>query len=153
MALGPCEVLNIKLIEVLREKMGAIYSADLSGSLNRQPYASYAINANLPCAPENVDKVLAATFAEIDRVKQHGALVADLDKVKASMLRAYRKGLRENGYWMGSLQNAFVNNSDPEEILNFEQRLAAVTPADVAQAAQRYFDLQNYVQVVLYPEK
>ena len=147
------EVLNIKLIEVLREKMGAIYSADLSGSLNRQPYASYAINANLPCAPENVDKVLAATFAEIDRVKQHGALVADLDKVKAAMLRAYRKGLRENGYWMGSLQNAFVNNSDPEEILNFEQRLAAVTPADVAQAAQRYFDLQNYVQVVLYPEK
>lgn len=147
------EVLNIKLIEVLREKMGAIYSADLSGSLNRQPYASYAINANLPCAPENVDKVLAATFAEIDRVKQHGALVADLDKVKASMLRAYRKGLRENGYWMGSLQNAFVNSTDPEEILNFEQRLAAVTPADVAQAAQRYFDLQNYVQVVLYPEK
>ncbi|KQN70437.1 peptidase M16 [Duganella sp. Leaf61] len=147
------EVLNIKLIEVLREKMGAIYSADLSGSLNRQPYASYAINANLPCAPENVDKVLAATFAEIDRVKQHGALVADLDKVKAAMLRAYRKGLRENGYWMGSLQNAFVNNSDPEEILTFEQRLAAVTPADVAQAAQRYFDLQNYVQVVLYPEK
>lgn len=147
------EVLNIKLIEVLREKMGAIYSADLSGSLNRQPYASYAINANLPCAPENVDKVLAATFAEIDRVKQHGALVADLDKVKAAMLRAYRKGLRENGYWMGSLQNAFVNNSDPEEILNFQQRLAAVTPADVAQAAQRYFDLQNYVQVVLYPEK
>ena len=147
------EVLNIKLIEVLREKMGAIYSADLSGSLNRQPYASYAINANLPCAPENVDKVLTATFAEIDRVKQHGALVTDLDKVKASMLRAYRKGLRENGYWMGSLQNAFVNNSDPEEILNFEQRLAAVTPADVAQAAQRYFDLQNYVQVVLYPEK
>ena len=97
--------------------------------------------------------MLAATFAEIDRVKQHGALVADLDKVKASMLRAYRKGLRENGYWMGSLQNAFVNSTDPEEILNFEQRLAAVTPADVAQAAQRYFDLQNYVQVVLYPEK
>ncbi len=147
------EVLNIKLIEVLREKMGAIYSADLSGSLNRQPYASYAINANLPCAPENVDKVLAATFAEIETVKQQGAQVADLDKVKASMLRAYRKSMRENGYWMGSLQNAFVNGTDPQEILTFEQRLAAVTPADVAQAAQRYFDLQNYVQVVLYPQK
>ena len=147
------EVLNIKLIEVLREKMGAIYSADLSGSLNRQPYASYAINANLPCAPENVDKVLAATFAEIETVKQQGAQVADLDKVKASMLRAYRKSMRENGYWMGSLQNALVNGTDPQEILTFEQRLAAVTPADVAQAAQRYFDLQNYVQVVLYPQK
>jgi zinc protease len=147
------DVLNIKLVEVLREKMGAIYSADLSGSLNRLPYASYAINANLPCAPENVDKVLAATFAEVDRIKQHGALVADLDKVKASLLRAYRKGMRENGYWMGSLQNAFVNDTDPEDILKFEQRLAAVSPDDIRQAAQRYFDMNNYVQVVLYPEK
>ncbi|KQQ39967.1 peptidase M16 [Duganella sp. Leaf126] len=147
------EVLNIKLIEVLREKMGAIYSADLSGSLNRVPYPNYAINANLPCAPENVDKVLAATFAEIDRIRQQGAQPADLDKVKAAMLRAYRKGMRENGFWMGSLQNAFVNGTSPEEMLTFEQRLAAVTPGDVAQAAQRYFDLSNYVQVVLYPAK
>ena len=45
------------------------------------------------------------------------------------------------------------NGTDPEEMLNFEQRLAAVTPAEVAQAAQRYFDLQNYVQVVLYPQQ
>jgi zinc protease len=147
------DVLNIKLIEVLREKMGAIYSADMSGSLNRLPYANYAINASLPCAPENVDKVLAATFAEIDRIKQDGAQASDLDKVKTALLRSYRKGMRENGYWMGSLQNAFVNGTDPEDILKFEQRLAAVTADDVKHAATRYFDLRNYVQVVLYPEK
>ena len=147
------EVLNIKLIEVLRERMGAIYSADLSGTLNRLPYANYAINASLPCAPENVDKVLAATFAEITRVQQDGAQPADLDKVKAALLRSYRKGMRENAYWMGSLQNAFVNGTDPEDMLRFEQRLAAVTADDVRQAARRYFDMSNYVQVVLYPAK
>lgn len=146
------EVLNIKLIEVLREQMGVVYSASLQGSLNRLPYENYAISATLPCAPENVDKVLAATFAEIDKVKQQGVQQADLDKVKAAMLRNYRKGMRENDYWIGSLQNAYINGTDPQDMLRFEKRLAALTPQDLQQAAQRYFDLQNYVQVVLKPQ-
>ena len=147
------EVMNIKLIETLREKMGAIYSGGMSGSMSRIPYGNYSINATLPCAPENVDKVLAATFAEIAKVKQEGIDEADLNKVKASWIKSYRKGMRENGYWMASLQNAFFNNNNPEDILTYESRVNALTVADLQQAAQRYFDTNNYLQVVLYPEK
>lgn len=146
------EVMNIKLIETLREKMGAMYSGGMSGSMNRIPYGNYAINASLPCAPENVDKVLAATFAEIEKIKQNGAEEADLNKVKAAWIKNYRKGLRENGYWMASLQNAFFNNTNPEDILSYESRVNSMTVADLKQAAQRYFDTNNYLQVVLYPE-
>jgi zinc protease len=147
------EVMNIKLIETLREKMGAMYSGGMSGTMSRIPYGNYAINATLPCAPENVDKVLAATFAEIDKIKQAGVDEADLNKVKASWIKGYRKGMRENGYWMASLQNAFFNNNNPEDILTYESRVNALTVADLQQAAQRYFDTNNYLQVVLYPEK
>lgn len=147
------EVMNIKLIETLREKMGAMYSGGMNGTMNRIPYGNYSINANLPCAPENVDKVLAATFAEIDKIKQQGVDEADLNKVKASWIKNYRKGMRENGYWMASLQNAFFNNNNPEDILTYESRVNALTTADLQQAAQRYFDTNNYLQVVLYPEK
>jgi zinc protease len=147
------EVMNIKLIETLREKMGAMYSGGMSGSMNRIPYGNYSINATLPCAPENVDKVLAATFAEIARIKQDGVDEADLNKVKASWIKSYRKGMRENGYWMASLQNAFFNNNNPEDILTYESRVNALTTADLQKAAQRYFDTDNYLQVVLYPEK
>lgn len=147
------EVMNIKLIETLREKMGAMYSGGMSGNMNRIPYGNYSINATLPCAPENVDKVLAATFAEIDKIKQQGVDDADLNKVKASWIKSYRKGMRENGYWMASLQNAFFNNNNPEDILTYESRVNALTVADLQEAAQRYFDTNNYLQVVLYPEK
>ncbi|HEX5341393.1 MAG TPA: insulinase family protein [Duganella sp.] len=147
------EVMNIKLIETLREKMGAMYSGGMSGTMNRIPYGNYAINASLPCAPENVDKVLAATFAEIDKIKQNGAEEADLNKVKAAWIKGYRKGLRENGYWMAALQNAFFNNTNPEDILSYESRVNSMTVADLKEAAQRYFDTNNYLQVVLYPEK
>nr|WP_308936691.1 insulinase family protein [Duganella radicis] len=147
------EVMNIKLIETLREKMGAMYSGGMSGSMNRIPYGNYSINASLPCAPENVDKVLAATFAEIEKIKQDGVEEADLNKVKAAWIKNYRKGMRENGYWMASLQNAFFNNNNPEDILTYESRVNGLTVADLKQAAQRYFDTNNYLQVVLYPEK
>jgi zinc protease len=147
------EVLNIKLIEVLREKMGVIYSGGMNGALNRIPYENYAISATLPCAPENVDKVIAATFAEIEKIKKDGADEADLNKVKSSWLKGYQKGLRENGYWMAALQNNFFNDSHPEDILKYEERVAAIKPADLKAAAQRYFDMNNYLQVVLYPEK
>ncbi|MYM24551.1 insulinase family protein [Duganella sp. FT135W] len=147
------EVMNIKLIETLREKMGAMYSGGMSGSMSRIPYGNYAINASLPCAPENVDKVLTATFAEIEKIKQNGAEEADLNKVKTAWIKSYRKGMRENGYWMASLQNAFFNNNNPEDILTYESRVNGLTVADLKEAAQRYFDTNNYLQVVLYPEK
>jgi zinc protease len=145
------EVLNIKLIETLREKMGAMYSGGMSANMNRIPYGNYSISANLPCAPENVDKVLAATFAEIDKIRQDGADEADLNKVKTAWMKSYRKGMRENGYWMSSLQNSFFNDSNPEDILSYESRVEALTTADLKHAAKRYFDMNNYLQVVLYP--
>jgi len=147
------DVLNIKLIEVLREKMGAIYSGGVRGNMERIPYQNYSITANLPCAPENVDKVLAATFAEIDKIKENGAEDADLAKVKAAWITNYRRGLRENGYWIGVLMNAFFNKTDPADVLTYESRVGALTAAELKDTARRYFDMNNYVQVVLYPAK
>lgn len=147
------EALNIKLVEVLREKLGLIYGGGMAGSLTKIPYGGYAININLPCGPENVDKVIAATFAEIARVKEQGVVPADLDKVRANWSKNYRKGLRENGYWLGQLQHAFVNGTDPAALLTYEQRAGAIRAVDLKQTARRYFDMDNYLQVVLYPAR
>ncbi|MBA5635731.1 insulinase family protein [Duganella sp. LX20W] len=145
------EALNIKLLEVLREQQGLIYGGGMSGALTKVPYGGYAISINLPCGPENVDKVIAATFAEIAKVKEQGVSQQDLDKVRASWSRNYHKGLRENGYWLGQLQAALINGTDPAALLTVEQRAAAIRPADLKQTARRYFDMDNYLQVVLYP--
>ena len=147
------EVMNIKLIEVLREKMGLIYGGGMQGGLSKLPYGNYSISANLPTGPENVDKVIAATFAEIEHMQQAGPLDGDLAKVKENWIKEHRKSLRENAYWLGRLQAALVQGSDPATILTYEERVKAVTPADLQAAAKRYFKPDNYVQVVLYPEK
>ncbi|MDL2354861.1 MAG: insulinase family protein [Pseudomonadota bacterium] len=147
------DVINIRITDILREKLTLIYGGGMGGSLERVPYGHYAISASLPTGPANVDKVIAAVFAEIALLKEQGPSAADLDKVKANWIQVHRRALRENRYWLNHLQSAVSQQSDPATILTYEQRVAALTAAEVQEAARRYFDLNNYVQVVLYPEK
>ena len=147
------DVMNIRITDILREKLTLIYGGGLSGALERIPYGHYSIGASLPTGPANVDKVIAAVFAEIALMKEHGPSAADLDKVRQNWIQVHRRSLRENNYWLNHLQNSVTQETDPALILTSEQRIAAVTAQQVQEAARRYFDLDNYVQVVLYPEK
>ena len=146
------EVTNLRIIEVLREKMAMIYGGGANGALSKIPYGNYSIGINLPTGPENVDKVLAATFAEIARLQQSGPDAAELDKVKSNWIQNHRRSLRENGYWVANLQTALTEGTDPKSILDIERQVGALTAQDVQAAARRYFDTKNYVQVVLNPE-
>jgi zinc protease len=147
------EVMNLRVFEVLRQQMGLIYGGGMQGAMSPIPYGHYSVSATLPTGPQSVDKVLATTFAEIDKIKRDGPSAADLDKVKLNWTQNYRKSLRENGFWLNALQEALVEGVDPHNVFDFEKNVAAITPADVKAAAQHYFNTDNYVQVVLYPEK
>ena len=147
------EVMNIRINEVLREKLALIYGGSANGNLSKIPYGNYAIGLSLPCGPENVDKVIAATFAEIAKLKDQGPQAEDLAKVKQNWLTNYPKALRENGYWLGRLQSSLQNGTDPASILGYEKQVAAITPGELQTMAKRYFNTDNYVQVVLNPEK
>ena len=147
------DVMNIRITDILREKLTLIYGGGMGGTLERVPYGHYAIGAALPTGPANVDKVIAALFAEIAQMKESGPLAADLDKVKQNWIQVHRRALRENRYWLGQLQAAVLDDTDPAVMLTYEARVAALTAREVQEAAKRYFDLDNYVQVVLYPEK
>lgn len=146
------DVLNIKLIDELREKLTLIYGGGIGGGLMRAPYEHYQLGLTLPCAPENVDRVIAAAMGEIRKLQDEGVSQADLAKVKQNWHTTHRKSLRENGYWLGRLQSATLYGTDPATLLDYERQVDAVTPAQVQQAAQRYLRRDNYVQVVLLPE-
>jgi zinc protease len=146
------EVINIKIIDVLREKLTLIYGGGMGGGLNRDPYAHFMVGMSLPCAPENVDKVVAAAFGEILKIQEGGPEASDLAKVKQNWLTQHRQDLRENRYWLGKLQTAELYKTDPATLLDYEKQVAAIAADDVKAAAHRYLKRDNYVQVVLYPE-
>jgi zinc protease len=145
------EIMQIKQTEALREQRGLVYTSSVTGGMGRHPYGNYTINISLPTAPENVDKAIETTFGEVRKLQEKGPEEADLAKVKENWTTNYRKALRENGWWLVNLQQAVVNRTDPKLMLRQNEMIASLTAADVQAAAKRYFDFNNYVQVVLHP--
>ena len=64
----------------------------------------------------------------------------------------HERALRENDYWVGNLVGSLLDGTDPARILTRDKEIDAITVADLQKTAQRYFDMDNYVQVVLKPE-
>lgn len=147
------EVLNIKIIETLREEMGGIYGGGIYGSLNKNPYNNYSIGVSLPCGPENVEKLINATLEEIQKVKINGPQEADLSKVKENWKKQYAENIKDNSYWLRQLQQIVEIGSSPAEITSYEKRVDALTVKELKETANKYFNMKNYIQVVLNPEK
>ncbi|MBS1576714.1 MAG: hypothetical protein JST09_15555, partial [Bacteroidetes bacterium] len=60
--------------------------------------------------------------------------------------------IQNNEFWLGGLSNAWINQDNPENILDYEQKVNEITVDGVQKAAQKFLTLNDYVKVVLYPE-
>ena len=146
------DVLNIKVVEKLREEMGGMYSGGLGGGVQKRPYTHYTIQARVPCGPENVDKLTTALFDIIKNAQEGKIEQKDLDKVKETLKQHYRTHLQDNETWLSTLSQSFIDQDDPEVFLDYERRVDALTTVDLQKAAQKFLNMNNYVRAVLYPE-
>jgi zinc protease len=146
------EVMNIKIIEKLREEMSGIYGGGMNGTIVKRPYVHYTISANMPCGPENVEKLTTALMNLIKDAQEKGIDQKDLDKVKETWKKQYHVNLQNNDFWLSGLSNAWIDQSNPENILEYEQKVNAITVEGVQAAAKKYLTLSNMVKFVLYPE-
>ena len=121
--------------------------------MTKNPYNSYSLGVSLPCGPENVDKLIKATHEEIEKIKANGPAAVDLDKVKETWRQQYQVNIKDNTFWAKQLLASIETGSGSGELLSYEKRVAALTANDVKEAAKKYLDMKNYVEVVLNPEK
>jgi zinc protease len=132
--------------------MSGIYGGGMYGSVVMRPYVHYNVTAQLPCGPENVEKLEKALTDLIKNAQEKGIDQKDLDKVKETWKKQYHVNLQSNDYWLGVLSNAFIDQTNPENVLDYEQKVNAITVEDLQKAAKKFFTLNNMVKAVLYPE-
>lgn len=146
------EILNIKVTEDLREKLGAIYGGGISGGLSKYPYNSYSFMMQLPCGPNNVDTLIKSANAEIEKIKTNGPTQTDLDKVKKQWLERYKVNIKENNFWLSRLQSIYIQGDDPQRIFDYEKNVNAITVDEIKNVAQKLFSNVNVLRAVLMPE-
>lgn len=146
------EALNIKIIEEIREKAQAIYGGGIFGSLQKEPYASYQMVAQLPTGPDKVETVLKSLKAEIEKVQKNGPAQETLDKVKKQWLEAHRETLKNNDAWVSELLDAKVAGKDMDRFVNYDKYVNALTTKDIQQAAKTFLNPANMITAVQLPE-
>lgn len=146
------EAINIKITEKLREEMSGIYGGGLFGTIQKRPYVHYVVSGSIPCGPENISKLTDSLFAIIKHIQEKGVDQKDLDKVKETWRKQYHVGLQSNDYWLSSLSNGWINRENPENILDYEEKVNALTTQDLQEAAKFFLPLDKVVRALLYPE-
>jgi zinc protease len=147
------DVLEIKLRERLREALGGTYGADVYASPSRIPRPAYSLTVAFGSAPQRVEELAQAAFAEIDSIKLRGPSAEDLAKVKEMYLRQHETDLKQNGWWLGQLGAYAQTGEAPQLLLSYPRRVESLRPEMVKDAARRWLDKGRYVRVTLLPEK
>lgn len=147
------KALSIKLREVLREDAGGVYGVGVSGGFNREPINSYGITIQFGCAPENVDKLIALVMDEIKNTKTNGVSAVNIEKVIAEQTRSLENDSKENNFWRFRLEQNFFRGTDPTQILQGADKIKMITVDKTKELANKLFNENNVVKLILLPEE
>ena len=146
------EILNIRIIEELREKVQGIYGGGTFAELEKYPYANYSFVLQLPCGPEKVDTLLKAVNKEFAMIVKDGPAQSYLDKVKKQWIEQYKTNVKENNTWLTRILDYKLQGGDPKRFVDYEKFVEQLTVKDIQQAAKLVLDGKNQFTAVLMPE-
>ncbi|HEY0723732.1 MAG TPA: insulinase family protein, partial [Pyrinomonadaceae bacterium] len=147
------EILQTRLLELIREELGGTYSITAAYGYSKFPKQEYSIAIQFGCSPERTDDLIKRVFGEIEKFKVDGPTEKQLTDEREALLREFETNSKQNGYLLNQIALRFQNGEDPAGIWlvpEFYQKLDAATIKD---AARLYLNPQSYVKVTLFPEK
>jgi zinc protease len=146
------EVLEMRLRDILREQLGGTYSVGVNYS-NTSPEPGYGVTSvQFGSAPENVQSLTSAVMTEIARLRKEGPSAEDVRAVKESEKNDLQTAMRQNGYWLSSLQAMHLLGRDPKRILQRTERAESLTQDNIHAALRKYFPAERHTEVTLMPE-
>lgn len=148
---GLGDVLDTLLREQLREELGGVYGVGVSAGEEYRPIDRYTVRVEFGCDPTRVDELVAATEAVVKKLRTEGPPAATVEQEKEKNRRSRQENLRTNGFWLSAFSGALQRETDPLQILTWDQRNEALNAAVIQTAAKTWLDDSQRVKVVLLP--
>lgn len=145
------EILQIKVLQHLREDEGEVYSPQVQVQYFKYPKNRYVFTIAFGCAPANVDHLIEDVRHEMSVLRDKGPEQEDVDKFKTTWLKQLEPSYRQNSYWLSYLVNVYENNEDPLLMKRVQQRLDKITAASLQQSAKQYLSGSNWISFELLP--
>jgi len=147
------DVMHIKFRETLREKLGGTYHVGIWKEAQLFPKQEYKLHIMFGCAPERVDEMIRELFLQIDSLKTVGPKENYIAKERETQTRQYEVNLKNNQYWLNELRWKYYNREDLMDILRYPNFVVTLSAEMIQEAAKKYLNTENYIEVILYPEE
>lgn len=147
------ELLEMQLLDTLRESLGGTYSVSVNGETNKFPRPEYSLTISFGSAPDRADSLYQTVQRVIGSIQQHGVPDAYVQKVREQQQRGHEVSIKENSYWLANIAARLENGEDPAGLLRYPEFIRGLTGAQIQAAALRYIDLSKGMRFVLLPEK
>lgn len=146
------ECLEIRLLERLREDESGVYSPAVFAQIIKYPQNRFAFIVQFGCAPQNVDKLIASTLDEVNKLKINGPSQVNIAKWRAESQRGRETEVQTNQWWLDYLNKQLQNKENLSELNDYPAQLEKVTQDDLKKDALQYLSGDNYIRLVLLPE-
>ena len=147
------QVLSMRLLEIVREDMGAAYSVQASCEVEKISDGSCRVSLEIyaPVKPELCDSALQVIDQELQSVAATGVDDKYTSKVKEYMLKTYTENVRKNPFWVDYIKDYYRDNLDT--YTDYQQTVQNLTSDDLAALAKRILDSKNHITVIMLPEE
>ena len=146
------QILDLVYTEKVREDEGGTYGVYVGGTLQKYPKEKAILQIIFDTAPEKKEKLMKIIFGEIDNIMKTGPSEANLNKVKEYMLKKHTEDLKENSYWLGSIDEYLYTGMN--RMNDYEKIVNSITVNDIRKFADDLFKQKNEVEVTMVsPEK
>jgi zinc protease len=144
-------ILAIKCRESMREDQGGVYGVSVNGSASKLPKPKYTIQSMWGCNPDSIKKLTQTVLDEMGKIKKDGPAEVDLNKVKETLIRQRETQLKENSFWLTSLQNHFLFDDKLLSLEEYKTFINSFSAAEIKAIANKYLNTESYVRVALTP--
>ena len=147
------EILQNRLMEVIREELGGTYGISANYNYGKFPKQEYSITIQFGSSPNRTDDLIKRVFEEIEKFKTDGPTEKQLNDEKEALVREFETNSKLNGYLLNQIQARYYNGEDPAGVWLVPEFYKKLDAATVKEAAKLYLDTKNFIKVTLFPEK
>ena len=146
-------VLETRLREILREELGGTYSVSVGPSYEKFPRQEYSVMVGFGSGPDRADALAARVLEEITTLRTNGPTETQVADARTGLLREMEINKVSNSYLLTNIYARVQSGEDLKTFFEIPGYYERLTPAAIRDAARTYLKPDNYVKVVLVPEK
>ena len=138
-----------ELLNSVREDEGAAYSPYSVGSVGTSYKDYFVIQTAFALNPDKREKSEKATINSLETLAKD-IPDTELKKMKEYMLKRYDEQVRENGYWLGVMEDAAMNGIDSYS--DYKKIINSLTAEQMEKFVGQLLKQGNRCEVIMLPE-